>query len=217
MSSTTTSATAAAGGEVAARLGELRELASTDIDAAATRAWQWIEQLSERAGSDRAGADAELGELFALGRPPGGLDGPTDGILVTPLIQPRLDVAVRALTSRWMPWQGKTFDAAASRGENVLAGSARWPAKLLWPLYGTKPAPDGRLAFEFQTRVEPGMHDPDTEVLVIDYAPVTDNPRLVIRSIRDELVELVPGANLGKILFKGRGSYRNIGYFALRS
>ena len=54
-------------------------------------------------------------------------------------------------------------------------------------------------------------------VLKIDYEPVTTNPRLVIRQIRDELVELVPDTYLGRILFKVRGGrYANIGYFALR-
>ncbi len=51
------------------------------------------------------------------------------------------------------------------------------------------------------------MLDPATEVLVIDYAPVDDNPGLIIKSIRDELVEIVPGANLGKILYRRGGSY----------
>jgi hypothetical protein len=64
--------------------------------------------------------------------------------------------------------------------------------------------------------------------MVIDYADVEKNPRLIIRSIRDELVELVRGVYLGKILFNterglserqsGSGdSYSKIGYFALRT
>jgi len=67
------------------------------------------------------------------------------------------------------------------------------------------------------TRVEAGKDDPDTKVLVIDYAPVESNPDHLIRSIRDELVEIVPGANLGKILYRtGEDEYRNLGFFALR-
>ena len=151
-------------------------------------------------------------------RRPKGLDGATEGILVAPLIQPLVDRVAGAITSLWMPWQGKSFDAAAERGNNRLTGETRWIAKLLWPLYGTKQGPDGeRLAFDFETRIEPGMLDPDTEVLVIDYAPVEDNPGLIIKSIRDELVEIVPGANLGKILYRRGGGYSNIGFFALRS
>jgi hypothetical protein len=39
----------------------------------------------------------------------------------------------------------------------------------------------------------------------------------VIRSIRDELVQIVPGAFLGRILLRiGRDSYACLGYFALR-
>src|SRR5438445_530922 len=78
-------------------------------------------------------------------------------------------------------------------------------------------AAGGRLAFEFETAVEPGKIEPAVDVLKIDYAPVAANPRLVIRQIRDELVELVPGTYLGRILWRSRGGrYANIGFFALR-
>ncbi len=214
--STTTEQTPTSDAE--SRVAALRSLAETDVDEAARQAWGWIEDLGERAGDDREGAEAELDELFALGRAPKGLDGATEGILVAPLIQPVVDKVARAITGMWMPWQGKRFDAAAGRGDNRLTGQTRWVAKLLWPLYGTKEGPDGeRLAFDFETRIEPGELDPDTEVLVIDYAPVDDNPGLIIKSIRDELVEIVPGANLGKILYRRGGGYSNIGFFALRS
>ena len=59
--------------------------------------------------------------------------------------------------------------------------------------------------------------DPDRQVMVIDYADVEKNPRLIIRSIRDELVELVRGVYLGKILFNSGDNYSKIGYFALRT
>jgi len=50
-----------------------------------------------------------------------------------------------------------------------------------------------------------------------NYEPVSSNPALLIRQIRDELVELVHDTHLGRILFKlGEGRYSNIGYFALR-
>ena len=204
--------------DIATRVAELRELAATEVDDAARQAWAWIEELGEHAKSDREAGEAELDELFALGKAPKGLDGATEGILVAPLIQPLVDKVAGAITSAWMPWQGKSFDAAAGKGTNRLTGETRWVAKLLWPLYGTKEGAEGeRLAFDFETRIEPGMHDPDTEVLVIDYAPVDDNPGLIIKSIRDELVEIVPGANLGKILYRRGGGYTNIGFFALRS
>lgn len=48
----------------------------------------------------------------------------------------------------------------------------------------------------------------------------TRNPNFLIRQIRDELVELVPGTHLGRILFRLPGPltdrFTNIGYFALR-
>jgi hypothetical protein len=197
------------------RIDELRELATTDPVAAQDRTWSWIQELGKRKAED------DLGALYKLGRPPRGLNGPTEGILVTPLIQPAADTALRTLTGAWMPWLGKSFDSEASRGYNRLAGSARWPAKLFWPRYGTKEDEVGvRAAFDFETAIEPGKADPDVEVLKIDYGPVASNPRFIIRSIRDELVELVPDTYLGKILWRsgdaGEERYSNIGYFALK-
>lgn len=217
MSTATTEKTSDGSSPIATRVAALRAQYSSDPAPAADAAWAWIEDLQELAAHNRDEAEAALDELFALGHAPKDLSGPTEGILVAPLIQPLVDKVARAITSAWMPWQGKSFDRAAGRGDNRLRGETRWIAKVLWPLYGTKEAPDGRLAFDFETRVEPGELDPGVEVLVIDYAPIDKNPSLIIKSIRDELVEIVPGANLGKILYRRGGGYTNIGFFALRS
>src|SRR5918995_1850443 len=105
--------------------------------------WAWIKELGARKAED------ELGELYKLGTPPRDLDGPTEGILVTPLIQGAVDRVLGTITGAWMPWLGKAFDSEANRGYNRLASSARWPAKLLWPLYGTREEPGARAAFDF--------------------------------------------------------------------
>lgn len=50
---------------------------------------------------------------------------------------------------------------------------------------------------------------------MIDYVVV--HPRFLINRIRGGLVEIFPGANLGKVLWRhGDGSYALIGYFAPR-
>jgi hypothetical protein len=204
--------------QIAERVASLREIGERDAPAAQDAAWAWFERLGASARGDREAASGRLAELFACGRPSSGIDGPTEGILVAPLIQPRVDAVARVLTGAWMPWLGKRFDAQRARGDNRLAGSARWPAKLLWPRYETRGGDGERLAFEFETRVERGGIEPSPDVLVIDYAPIETNPDLIIRSIRDELVEIVPGAHLGRILYRRKdGSYANIGYFALRT
>src|ERR1700693_239162 len=81
-------------GSAAERVNELRELASRDPAAAQDAAWAWFKQLGELAGSDRTAGAAALEELFATGRPSSGIDGPTEGILVAPLLQP-LGVSAR--------------------------------------------------------------------------------------------------------------------------
>ncbi|MGZ5326612.1 MAG: hypothetical protein ACXWW8_05330 [Solirubrobacterales bacterium] len=197
---------------VAARVEELRATSKREPEAAQEQTWDWFKDL----GKSRA--HAELDELFALGKAPKGLEGRTEGILVVPFIQGVLDRGMTGLTRLMpLPWLGKRFDAVNSRGDNLLRGSARIPVKALWPRYKTKKVEGGRAAFGFVTRTERGKHDPGTDVLVIDYAPVESNPDHLIRSIRDELVEIAPGANLGKILYStGEDEYRNLGFFALR-
>jgi hypothetical protein len=205
-------------GMVGSRVARLRTLARTAPGAARDDAWAWFVEAGHRRSHDRDGALAELAELFAAGEPSHGVDGQTQGLLVTFTIHPAVDRAMAAITALWMPWLGKRFDAATRRGINLLAGSARWPSKLLWPAYAMRDAAAGLLAFDFTTRIERGAVEPRCDVLVIDYASVPSNPALLIRSVRDELVEIVPGAHLGRMLWAhGDGRHSLLAYFALRT
>jgi hypothetical protein len=202
---------------VAGKLDWLRDSVKAHPAGAADSTWAWIDELSKRARSDAGSADAELNELFRLGTAPTDLHGATEGMLVMTTTNPRFDTVVRAITALWMPWQGKRFDNQAATGDNRLTKSTGLVGKLLWPLYSMRDHVDGKLAFDFKTYVEAGKEDPDVDVMVIDYADIESNPKLIIRSVRDELVELVPGVYLGKILFKTDSGYSKIGYFALRT
>lgn len=203
-------------GGVVSKLEWLRDSVKSHPEGAADSTWAWIEELSKRAGSDAESADSDLNELFRLGTAPTDLHGATEGMLVMTTTNPKFDVVVRAITSLWMPWQGKRFDKEAATGDNRLTRSTGLVGKLLWPLYSMRDHTDGKLAFDFETYVEPGKEDPDVNVMVIDYADIEKNPKLVIRKIRDELVELVPGVYLGKILYNTGTGYFKLGYFALR-
>ena len=206
-------------GPVAERVTQLRDKAKTDPEGAREEEWNWLEELGRRAVSDREGALAELQEIFLSGQPAEGVSGQTEGILVTWTMQPLADKVIGSITNAWMPWLGKKFYPDEKRGENTLTNSARLPAKLLWPLYKTSHSPLGRTAFDFTTYVEAGKLDPSVDVLVIDYESVRSNPRLLIRQIRDELVQVVPGANLGKMLVnlpRRRELFAAL-YFALKS
>jgi len=186
----------------------------TKSDTTAARDQMWA-RFSELGAAKRLD---ELGELFRAGSPSVGIDGPTEGQLVTFTVHPLFDRLAAAITGAWMPWAGKRFDSDKAGGDNLLARSAKWPARLPWPTYPMRDAGDRLAAFDFETRVEPGKLDPETEVLVIDYAPVDSNPRLVIKQVRDELVEVVPGAHLGKMLWHhGEDRYSLAAYFALRT
>ncbi len=203
---------------VSTRVAELRERALESPVEARDKAWSWFREVGDRIPNDREAALRELGKLFAAGKPATGIDGETEGMLVGWSVNPVFDRVVGSVTNSWLPWAGKRFASGEGKGDNILVRSAKWPAKLLWPLYATKSHGERLTAFDFVTRVERGVLDPEVEVLVIDYASVPDNPRLVIKQIRDELVEVVPGANLGKMIFEGPGDRHTLAaYFALRS
>jgi hypothetical protein len=206
-------------GPVAERVSQLREKARQDAHGAREEAWEWISDLGRQAVSDREGALADLQEMFVCGQPAEGIEGQTEGILVSWTMHALPDKLIGSITNAWMPWLGKKFFPEEKRGINTLTNSARWPAKLLWPLYSTGHSPLGREAFDFTTYIEAGRLDPSVDVLVIDYESVSTNPRLLIRQIRDELVQIVPGANLGKMLVNvpGRGELFPALYFALKS
>ena len=221
MADTVTSASSATVKDVdpvTTRVAELRKRAAASPAEARDEVWAWFREVGDRIPSDREAALDELGKLFSAGKPATGIDGETEGMLVGWSVNSVFDRVIGSVTNSWLPWAGKRFESGADKGDNILLRSAKWPAKLLWPLYATKSHGERLTAFDFVTRVEKGVLDPDVEVLVIDYASVPDNPRLVIKQIRDELVEIVPGANLGKMIFEGPGERHTLAaYFALRS
>ena len=205
-------------GLVAARVAELHELARSDATGARDQAWQWFRQAGRGLRSDRRAAMSELAALFAAGRPPAAIDGETQGALIGWAAARVPDYLLTALTDRWLPWAGKRFKAEQSTGDNVLPPNAKVASKVLWPRYQMRSSGERLIGFDFTTYVQRGVLDTGTDVLVIDYASVESNPRLLIKQIRDELVEVVPGANLGKMIYEGPGDRHTLlAYFALKS
>ena len=165
--------------------------------------------------ASREWALGRLGELFSSGRTPAHPDGFLKGTLVASSTWGSFDAVVRRIAGLYMPWVGKSFDAAAIAGVNVLISSAQKPMRVLWPSYEPERILADRLeAFPFITRIAPGELDPDVDVLKIDYN-FEANPTFVIRRILDELVEVDEGLFLGKILMRRRGKWSTLGYFTL--
>jgi hypothetical protein len=203
--------------EVERYVEALQGLGKSNADLARRAAWNQIRLAGARAARRPEEVHESLNRIFRLGVPPDPpLRGPQRGILVTTTVAGVADTALRQLTSAWMPWLGKRFDPERQRGDNLLTPKARIPTRVLWPGYQPETAPGGNLAaFKFRTYVSPGTVDPDRETLKIDYDS-DENPGLLIRDILDELVQVVPGANLGKVLLRRGGEWRLIAYFALR-
>ncbi len=177
-----------------------------------------LQEIQDRLRPDvvRAAVLNELDTMFRAGSTPDPLpDGMLRGRLVTTSIWAPWDAFNLRVARRWMPWLGKSFDASAMGGVNVLHKSARGPLRALWPSYEPEREVDDRLeAFPFRTRVAPGEVDPAVDVLKIDY-DFDANPQFIIRRILDELVDIDDGLYLGRVLFRTRDRFVPIGFFSL--
>ena len=164
----------------------------------------------------RERALAGLDELFRSGvAPEPSPDGFKRGELVTMSLTRPSDAAVRAISSLYMPWLGKSFDRENQTGINVLKPGAKAPMSILWRNYTPVLERADRIeAFPFRTSVGPGRVDPEVQVLKIDY-DFDANPSFLIRRILDELVQVDEGLYLGKILFRTKKAWHPIGFFSL--
>ena len=160
---------------------------------------------------DRARAWAALNDLFRAGAPPTPpLNGRYAGELVMLDIAPGLTPLINAIVSAWLPWKGKSFDAATSSVDNIFTRDSQLLAHVYWPLYRGY-MDDGSAtyhAFAFRTHLAPGLADPDRQVLKIDY-DLPENPAFSIRRVLDELVQLADGVYLGKAHVRWGGASGN--------
>ncbi|MBI3915052.1 MAG: hypothetical protein HY327_12815 [Chloroflexi bacterium] len=166
----------------------------------------------------RSESFAALNAIFRAGKTPRpALDGRYRGELIALDVAPGLSEFTEFISARWMPWQGKTFDAAHSSGDNIFTRDSLALAHIYWPLYRGY-VDDGAAtyrAFAFQTRIAPGLTDPDRPVLKIDY-DLPANPAFTIRRVLDELVELESGLYLGKAHLKWWwDKWQTVAYFSL--
>jgi hypothetical protein len=166
----------------------------------------------------RAQAITALDDLFRSGSAPEPQpEGFLRGELITMSLTRPTDAAVRAISSLYMPWLGKSFDPSTQSGLNILKPSAKGPMKVLWRNYTPERELVDRLeVFSFRTRIDDGAVDHGLKVLKIDYDSEV-NPDFLIRRILDELVQLDDHLYLGKILFRTKQAWRPIGFFSLES
>ena len=169
---------------------------------------------------DRARGLAVLNELFRSGRvPEPALDGRYAGELIALDIAPGLTQLAQALAASWLPWQGKSFDANQARGDNIFTRDSLLLARFFWPFYRgyVDDGPHTYRAFAFRTWVGPGVADPDRQVFKIDY-DLPENPRLNIRRVLDELVQVGDGFYLGKAHLRWWwGAWQMVAYFSLHA
>ena len=167
---------------------------------------------------DRKRGFAALNEIFRAGSPPNQpLDGEYAGELVALDVAPVLNQFVEMITSRWLPWKGKFFDAADASGDNIFTRDSLFLAHIWWPLYREyKDDGENRYrAFTFRTHLAPGLTDPDRQVLKLDYN-FEGNPSLTVRRVLDELVQVEPAYYLGKAHLKWWwGNWQLVAYFSL--
>lgn len=161
---------------------------------------------------------AALNSIFRAGEAPlQPLDGTYAGRFVALRIFPVLTQLAGRIASAWMPWKGKGFDGEHNTGDNLLARDSYWLARLVWPFYRgyNHVRPWTYHAFAFDTSFAPGIRDHDLRVFRLSYN-VPGNPRLFVRRIVDELVQVDDGIFLGKAYFHwGWGRWKLWAYFLL--
>jgi hypothetical protein len=163
-----------------------------------------------------------LNDLFRAGIVPApSLRGRYAGELVALDLVPGFTQFFQWLTSRWMPWRGKTFDASSQRGDNIFTKDSYFLARLFNPLYRgfTTDTPKTYRGFAFRTYTAPGLFDTDRTVLKIDY-DLKENPALTVRRVLDELVQLDDGLYLGKAhvrwWWQPADRWQTVAFFTLR-
>ena len=177
-----------------------------------------IRAAQASAKRNRKEAFAALNALFRAGKPPvPPLDGRYRGELVALDVAPGLTQFAETIAGAWMPWQGKTFDAARGAGDNVFARDSLALAHIFWPLYRgyADDTPNTYRAFAFRTYLAPGKTDPDRTVLKIDYDSKS-NPGATVRRVLDELVQVADELYFGKAhLHWWSGKWQTVAYFTL--
>jgi len=167
---------------------------------------------------DRKRGFAALNEIFRAGSPPNPpLNGGYAGELVGLDVAPGLNQFAEIITSRWLPWKGKFFEAAQASGDNIFTRDSILLAHIVWPLYRDykDTSAERYRAFTFRTHLAPGLTDPDRQVLKLDYN-LEGNPRLSVRRVLDELVQVDTTYYLGKAHLKWWwGKWQLVAYFSL--
>jgi hypothetical protein len=170
---------------------------------------------------DRAKGMAALNSLFRSGTVPApSLNGRYAGELIAVDIAPGLTQLFDSLLSAWLPWLGKTFNAAQGSGDNIFTKDSYLLARFFNPLYRGFAAdgPSTYRGFAFRTYIGPGVVDPDRSVLKIDY-DLKENPAPTVRRVLDELVQIGDQLYLGKAhvrwWWRPRDGWQTVAYFTL--
>jgi hypothetical protein len=194
------------------RVAALRELARHDAAFARDVGWQMLLDLGRR--DDRAA----LHELWLAGdvpsTPPGRTLGKNLGRQHSTAAARRTNLVNRIDD----PWIGKTI--GQHEGYNRLKLHS---APLVYALARkVPPRVEGRelALFGFDVETTTGAIEPTREVLALKYDPARHgNPAggiVPLARIRDEIVELIDGLYVARVLYLEGGKYKHIGAFALR-
>jgi hypothetical protein len=187
-----------------------------DIDDAVAKE---ITAITGRIGRERDKTIATLNAVFKLGHAPDvAPSGPFRGQLLSPTLFVPLDAFGRFVARFYIPWKGKRFDATNAMGRNIFTASALITGRLFWPFYSSwKRYKKGYYTgFTFDTYTGPGAADPELSTFKLDYDN-PGNPRFLVRSVLDELVQITGGYYLGKaLLWRPDGHYKLAAFFVLR-
>jgi len=182
-----------------------------------------LQAAQERVKRHRPQGLDTLNRLFRSGTvPESSLNGRYAGKLIALDIAPGFTQFSQWMTTLWMPWLGKTFNAAHQLGDNIFTKDSYPLARFFNPFYRgfVADGPATYRAFAFRTYTAPGLIDTDLSVLKIDYN-LKQNPSITVRRVLDELVQVDDNLYLGKAhvrwWWRPAGGWQTVAYFTLTS
>lgn len=191
----------------------LRTLHAKSAAKAKALAWELFQELQKPSQQYR------LAGVFAEGTAPESPHGDCEGInmnLYGNRVLRGLDYLIRlGQMLGGMGWAGKTFHANGT-GYNRLTPGTKFAAMAVMPHYKLRKINGELIGFDFYHCIDNSPVAPNIPVRSLNYASPEHNNPLILPRTRDEIVEIVPGVYLGRVLIRDNFGWNLSGYFGLR-
>jgi len=162
---------------------------------------------------DRDDDVAALERAFRSGGVPV-IEGEFRGFLLHSVSGTWLDRVFELSSKLFSPWRGKALDGRTASADNLVTWFGMLLLRAIAPYAYFRRRRGAWHAVTMSARVESSRVVAGLNVLALDYDAPANRP--LLRSVRDEVVEIAPGICLGRAHVRARdGAYRVVQWFTL--